>query len=125
MAIPMQIRPGKNNLQPEADADGHDERDDQCLGVAKAFVLKQQDHQHIERGDANSPDERNAKEQIQGDGRADHFGEIARRDGQFADDPKAKGDGLAVVVAAGLGEVASGRDPQFEGEALEQDRHEV
>jgi hypothetical protein len=29
------------------------------------------------------------------------------------------------MVAAGLGEVTSGRDPQFEREALEQDRHEV
>ena len=56
------VRPGKNNFQPEADADCADERDDQCLGVAKTFVLKQEDYQHIERGDADPPDEGNAKE---------------------------------------------------------------
>ena len=120
-----QIGPGKDDLQAETDADRQDQGDDQGLGVAKALVLQEQDQEHIQRGNADAPDERKAEEQIQGDGRPDHFGEIARRDGQFADDPKAEGDRLAVVVAAGLGEVAAGGDAQFERKALEQDRHEI
>ena len=124
-AIPSRSGRRKNDLQTETDANRQDQGNDQGFGVAKALVLQHQDQEHIQCGDADAPDEGNAKKQIQGNGRPDHFGQIARRDGQFADDPKAEGDRLAVVVAAGLGEVAPGRDPQLERKTLEQDRHEI
>ncbi len=42
-----------------------------------------------------------------------------------AEHPEGQRDGLAVLVAAGLGQVAAGGDAQLEGQALQQDGHQV
>ena len=81
--------------------------------------------QHIERGNANADQERNVEQQIQRDGRADDFGEIAGGNGDFADDPEENGDRPAEVIAAGLGQIAAGNDSKLERQSLEQDRHQV
>ena len=116
---------GENNLREEAAANGENQRHDQRLNVAKALVLEIQHHQHVERGDAHAPDQRDAEKQIQRDGRADHFREIARADGEFAEQPEHDRHGLGVMVAAGLGEVASGHDAEFGAERLQENRHEI
>ena len=68
---------------------------------------------------------REAEEEVEGDGGADDLGEVAGGDGELADEPEGDGDRARVVVAAGLGEVASAGDAEAGGEGLEQDRHEV
>ena len=53
------------------------------------------------------------KEEVQRDGRADHFREVAGGDREFAEDPQAERHRPGIVVAAGLGQVASGRDAEL------------
>ena len=59
------------------------------------------------------------------DGGADDFGEIARGNGQFAEDPEEPDGGRGVVIAAGLREIAPGGDAELHAQMLEQNRHEV
>ena len=66
--MPSRVRARRNEFPEEAAADYRDQRDDQRLDVTKAFVLQKQDDENIERGDANTCNERNTKEQIERDG---------------------------------------------------------
>ena len=59
------------------------------------------------------------------DGRADDFRQIAGRDRDLAEDPEEDDGRLGIMIAAGLGEVASGGDPELDAEMLQQDRHEI
>ena len=102
------------SLPGETAADDRDQRDDQRLDVTKALVLQKQDDENIERGDADAGKKRNAEKQIERDGRADDLGQIAGGDREFADDPEAERNRPAVVIAAGLGQIAPGGDPEFE-----------
>ena len=65
------------------------------------------------------------EEEIEGDGGAQNFGEVAGGDGEFAGDPKKYGHAAGIVVAAGLGEVAAGDDAEFRGERLKKHRENV
>ena len=115
--------------QPELDGerpgDEDDERDDERFDVAEAAVLQVEDDEHVERRQADAPDERQAEQQVERDGGAEHLGEVAGGDGDFAEDPQADGGLARVVVAAGLGEVAAAGDAEARGERLQQDRHQV
>ena len=77
--------------QPELDAEraGNEDnqRHDERFHVAEAVVLEKQHDEHVERGKDDAPDKGQLEEQVEGDGRADDFGEVARRDGHFAEDP--------------------------------------
>ena len=99
--------------------------DDERLDVAEAAVLQEEDDEHVERREADAPDERQAEEQVEGDGGADDLGEVAGGDGDLAEEPQDDGDRPGVVVAAGLGEVAAAGDAEARGERLQQDRHQV
>ena len=61
---PNKSGPRSDHLPGETSADDRDQRDDERLDVAKTFVLQKQDHQHIERGDADADEERDFEEQI-------------------------------------------------------------
>ena len=53
------------------------------------------------------PGQRQPEQQVQGDGRADDFGQVAGRNGDFAQHPQRQAHGPGVVVAASLGKVAA------------------
>src|SRR5262249_1395613 len=72
-----------------------------------------------------APEQRNTEEQLEPYRRADDFREVTRGDRQFAQNPQEPDGGLAVMIAAGLREVASSRDAELDTEMLQQDRHEV
>ena len=105
--------------------DQDDQRDDERFDVAEAAVLQEEHDEHVERREADAPDERQAEEQVERDGGAEDFGEVAGGDGDLAEDPEDEGGRARVAVAAGLGEVASAGDAEAHGERLEQDRHQV
>ena len=117
--------PRHEELHREADRDRADQHDDEGLEPPEPLVLEQEDQQDVEGGEDHAPEQRNAEQQVQRDGRADDLGQIAGRDGDLAEDPEHEADRPRVVVAAGLGQVAAGDDPQLQRERLEQDRHEV
>ncbi len=69
--------------------------------------------------------QRNVEQEVQGDRRAQHFGQIAGDDGNFAQEPEREIDGARIGFAAGLGEVAAGDDSEPRAQRLQQDGHGV
>jgi len=88
-------------------------------------MLQQENEQHIKAGDEHAHDQGNAEEQLQRNGRADDLGQVAGGNGNLGKEPQRIGDRLAVLLAAGLREIAAGGDAEFEREALEQNRQQV
>jgi hypothetical protein len=117
------LRPEK--FRGEAEADGGDEHRDEGLDVAEALVLQIEHGEHVGAHDEAARDERDAEEQLQADGGADDLGEVARGDGDFAEEPLEPDDGQGIVVAAGLGEIAAGDDAELDAEVLQQNGHEI
>ena len=113
-----ELRAGENYLGQKTSADEQDECDDQRFDVTKAFVLEKQNHQHIQRGEAHTPDERQTEQQIERDGRADDFRKVAGADGDFTQHPQTDRHGFGVMIAAGLREVASRHDAELGAEGL-------
>ena len=79
---------GQDQLGCEASGDGRDQNDNKRFDVTKTFLLKVKNSQHIERSNAATPHQRDTEEKLQGDGRADHFGKIARGDRDLTKNPK-------------------------------------
>ena len=67
----------------------------------------------------------NAEQQVQPDGRAEHLGQIAGGDGDFAQPEQDVVDRRRIIVVAGLGQVAAGDKPQPGAEGLKQHGHHV
>jgi hypothetical protein len=116
---------GEKQFEGEAGADGNDQRDDESFDIAEAFVLEIENSKDIQAGNHATPDERNAEEELEPDGRTDNFGEIARSDRDFAKNPKEPNNGRGVVIAASLGEIAARDDAKLDAEMLEQNRHQI
>src|SRR6266496_3280945 len=79
---------GKDQFSGKTPSDSGNEGDDNGLYVTKAFRLQIQHQQHIQRGDDATPHQRNPKEKLQTDGRADHLCQIAGGDGKLAKNPE-------------------------------------
>src|SRR5438270_10597281 len=62
---PEDAGPREKQFDRETCPDGYDERDDQRLDIAETFVLKIKYSEHVEGGNDTSPDQRNAKEELQ------------------------------------------------------------
>ena len=78
-ATPAEIRPRQPELDGERSGDQHDQRDDERFDVAEAAMLQEQDDQHVERGQADAPDQRQAEEQVERDRGADALRRGRRR----------------------------------------------
>ena len=91
----------------------------------KPAIHQEKQQERVERRDQRAADQRNAEEQLQRDGRADHLGQVAGDDRRLAGEPEHQIDRPRVVVAAGLREIAAGDDAEPRGERLQQDRHQV
>ena len=87
--------------------------------------MKIHDGEHIERGDADAPDERNLEQQVERNGRADDFSEVAGANGNFAKQPQRDGDPPGIMITAGLRQVAASHDAELGAERLQNDCHEV
>src|SRR5579859_827295 len=109
----------------EAGGDGEDEGDDERFEHAEAAALKEEDDENIESGENDAEKKRNVKEELERDGGAEDFGEVASGDGDFADDPKKDGGEARVSLATGLGEIAAGDDAELGGERLQEHCHEI
>src|SRR5262245_57051556 len=55
----------ENNFHQETAADHDDQSDDQRFNVAEALVLKIENHQNVERGNAYTPHQRDFEQQVQ------------------------------------------------------------
>src|SRR5262249_478399 len=122
---PAPVGIGEGNLNGKTGGNyaeqGHHERFD----PAKAQLLHGQNKKNIERSDDDADFQRNVEKKIEADRGAYHFGKVRRTDGDLGQQPKRKRHGAGKGVAAGLGEIAPGADPQPRAERLQQDCHEV
>src|SRR6266404_1457431 len=96
----------EENFVREAGGNRSDQRYNEGFDQAEAPALERENDQNIHRGNENAGKKRQAEEQFQSDGGAKDFGEIARSDGNFADDPKEETGAARIVFAASLREVA-------------------
>src|SRR5207237_5324011 len=110
--------PREDDFREEAAADGEDERDDERFDVAEAFILKIHDREDVQRGDADAPDQRNLEQQVERDGRADHFSEVAGANGNFAEQPQRDAHRPGIMITAGLREVAASQDAELRPQRL-------
>ena len=115
----------EENFIGEAEADAGDQGDHEGFDEAEAAALQGQNDEDVQRGEQNAEEQRDVEEEIEGHGGSQDFGEIAGGDGEFAADPEKNGHTARVVVAAGLGEIASGDDAEFRGECLQEHRKNV
>ena len=120
-----QLRLGKNQLGGETTANSRDKSNDQGLDVTETFVLQIEHRQHIRCGDQTAPKQRNAEEKLQPDSRADHLGEIAGRDSDFAQNPESPHYRCRVVIPTRLGQIAPSGDAQLDAQVLEENCHQV
>ena len=64
-----------------------------------------------------------SKQQVERDGAAEHFGQVARADGHFAQQPIRPARPARIPIAASLGQVLAGDDAKPSREHLQKDRH--
>ena len=81
-------RLGEKDFVGEAAGNGGDQGDHKRFDQAEAAALQRQDDQDVERGDQHAGEQRQAEEQLQRDGGAQHFGQVAGGDGDFAEHPQ-------------------------------------
>ena len=92
---------------------------------AVAEAGQRQQHQHVECRNDRAKEERDAKEDLQRDGRAEELGQVHRDDAQLGGNPEELPDGRRITLPAGLREVEAGRDIEADTQMLEQDGHQV
>ena len=111
----------EEDLNDEAQADDRDEEDDKGFHLPDAQPLNRQQQEHISAGDEHGPDQRHAVpaehaklrgQQSQPDRRAKHFGQVARANGDLAEDKQNPPHGGAVAVAARLRKILTSYQSQ-------------
>ncbi len=107
-----------------ADGDGGDEEEDDGLDGTHAEALEGEEEEDIGAGDDDGPEEGDMEEEVEGDGAAEDFGEIAGADGDFTEEPVGPACPAGVPVAAALGEVPAGDDAEARGDDLHEDGHD-
>ena len=75
------------NFDEVANADGRDQQQNNGLDRPHPEPLQAQQQQHIQARNDDGPKQRDVKQQIERHGAAEHFGQIARADRQFAQQP--------------------------------------
>ena len=119
------MNPFATAFDREADGDDDQQRDDKGFQLTEAALVEHQDQQHVGGGDADTEHERDAEQKLQGDGRADHLGQVAGDDRHLAHQPQEDTDRPAVMLATGLRQVQPGNDAEPGGERLQQHRHQI
>ena len=92
---------------------------------AVAEARQRQQHQHVECRNDGAKEERDAKEDLQRDGRAEELRQVHRDDAQLGGHPEELAHGRRITLPAGLREIKAGRDIETHAKMLEQNRHQV
>ncbi len=119
------IWPRKKYLDRETGGDGGDEGEHEGFDDADAKASEPEDEQGIGGGKENADEQRQVKKKVETDSGSENLGEVTGNDGEFAEDPKDKGNGARVLIAAGLGEIAAGNDSEPGTEGLKEQGHDA
>jgi hypothetical protein len=119
------IRVGKGQLHEVAGADHAHERRDDCLERPEAVPLQPQDQERRDPRHDRGGEERPAEQEMEAEGRAEELGEVGRHRDRLGLDPQPDRRASREPLAADLGQVAAGGDPELRRERLDQHRHQV
>src|SRR5262245_12146954 len=120
-----QLGVGQRDLDGKAGRDDAEQGDDEGFEETKAELLQVKNEKDVEGGEEHANLNGNVKQQIEADGRADHFGDVCGDNGNFGSDPERIGGPRRIGVAARLRQVAPGGNRQARTQRLQQDRHDV
>ena len=115
----------QEDLDREREHDRPDEPGDQGLAATEAAFLERQ---HAERDDGRHEprhEQRHVEEDREPERGADELREVGRHRDRLGLEPEEDDDRPREAVAADLGEVLSGRDPELRRERLDEHRHQV
>ena len=115
----------EEDLEGEGDDDHADERCDHRFEPAKPVALKGQDPEGTRAGQQPGGEERHAEQKVEAERGAEDLGQVGGHGDRLRLEPEPERHRPAKVVAAGLRQVAAGRDPQLRRERLHQHRHQV
>ena len=115
----------EEDLEGEGDDDHADERCDHRLEPAEPVALEGQDREGTRAGQQPGGEERHAEQKVEAERGAEDLGQIGGHGDRLRLEPEPERHRPAKVVAAGLRQVAAGRDPQLRRERLHQHRHQV
>ena len=120
---PFRVRHG--DLNAKAHGNDPQQHDDERLEPAEAFGLQPQDQEYVQRRDDDADFQRNAEQQVQADGGADHFGNVGGDDGKLCQEPKRDADPARIGIAAGLRQITPRSDGKPGAKRLQYDGHDV
>src|ERR1700760_614955 len=112
---------GEDDLDKEGASYHGDQADHEGFHAAHAHALKKQKEKGVEHGDAHAVDEGQTGKQLQTDGHAENFGEIAGGDGDLGQYIKRDIDIRRIDFSVGLGQITAANDTETGGEVLQQD----
>lgn len=107
------VRFGQPKVDREANSDGRHKDDHELFDGPKTPMLQKQNEQYVERRDQHAVQHGNAEQQLQGDGGADDFGQVAGSNGKLAKYPKDYRNRFAVLASASLRQILSRHDAKF------------
>jgi len=113
------------DFQAVAGGDGGDEDEDDGFDHADVEMLEGEEKEDVEASNDDGPQHRDVEHEVEGDGAAEDFGEVAGADGDFAGDPVGPAHPGGEPVAAGLGEVLFDNDAEAGGDDLHENGHEA
>ncbi len=114
-----------NQLEDEGGDDDADQRGDRRLEPAEAHLLQGEDGEGAGAGDQAGGEERDAEEQVEPERGADDLGDVGCHRHQLGLQPEADRGAPGEGLAAELGEVLAGRDPQLRRLGLDDHRDQV
>ena len=98
---------------------------DRGLEAAVAARLEPQDREGHDRGDQPADEKRDAEQQVERDRGAHELGQVGGHGDQLGLDPETDRGPAREVLAAELGQVLAGGDPDLGRQVLDQHRHQV
>src|ERR1700744_2423628 len=117
----MDRRPGEQDLHEKGEAYNGDQSDDKSLHPAHTQSLQEQKQEGIQHGDTNAVYQGQAGEQLDADGHAQYFGEVAGCDRDLGEDIQRNIDIRGIYFPVGLSEVPAAEDAQAGPQVLKKD----
>ncbi len=115
----------ESELGGEANADRHDQSENDRLDLAEALPLETKHYERVEDGEQDADAQLDAEQQLEGERSAQHLGQVAGDDGDFRQQPHAQAGERVEVLPRQSREVLAGRDAEPRAQALQDDGGEA
>ena len=114
-----QVGSRQDHLVDKDDHDDQDQRGHDGLDSAESDLGQEEQYQNIQNGQGHAQHQGDAEEEFEGDGPADHFGDVGGHDCKLGADPKDEAEFAAGMQTGRLGQIQAGHDAQLGRHVLE------